>query len=307
MQIVPISFESIGVRSMSTFIETKDVNIIIDPGVSLAPYRYGLKPHPFEIKRLEYSWEKIVNFAKKSDIIIITHYHYDHHNLWDDLNIYDNKEVLIKHPKENINFSQKRRAEKFIEKIKEKAKIIDYIDEKEYNIGNTIIKFSKPVFHGIDSRLGYVIEVFIEENFRFIHTSDVEGLTQEEQLSFIIENQPSMIILDGPLSYIPNFLKEDTLEKSLNNIINVIYKCPLEILILDHHFLRDLEWRKIAKKIFEVAKELNVKIQTAAQYMKLPLDMLEANRKKLYEEYPKAKYIGRKDKYIIQKFLFNKK
>jgi predicted metallo-beta-lactamase superfamily hydrolase len=69
-----------------------------------------------------------------------------------------------------------------------------------------------------------VIEVFIEEDFRFIHTSDVEGLIQEEQSSFIIENQPSMIILDGPLSYIPNFLKEEKLEKSLNNIINVIKK-----------------------------------------------------------------------------------
>ena len=140
---------------------------------------------------------------------------------------------------------------------------------------------------GLDiiSKRGYVIEVFIEESFRFIHTSDVEGLTQEEQSSFIIENQPNMIILDGPLSYIPNFLKEETLEKSLNNIINVIYKCPLEILILDHHFLRDLEWRKIAEKIFNIAEELNVKVQTAAQYMKLPLEMLEANRKKLYEEF----------------------
>ena len=152
-----------------------------------------------------------------------------------------------------------------------------------------------------------MIEVFIEEDFRFIHTSDVEGLIQEEQSSFIIENQPSMIILDGPLSYIPNFLKEEKLEKSLNNIINVIYKCPLEILILDHHFLRDLEWRRIAEKIFNIAEELNVKVQTAAQYMKLPLEMLEANRKKLYEEYPRARYTGRKDKYIIQKFLFNKK
>ncbi len=307
MKTILLAFDSMGVRSMSCFIETKDANIIIDPGVSLAPYRYGLRPHPIEIKRLEYSWDKIVKFANKSDIIIITHYHYDHHNVWDDLNIYDGKKVLIKNPKENINFSQKRRAEKFLKRIEGRASMIDYIDGKEYAIGDTIIKFSNPVFHGMDSRLGYVIEVFIKEDLNFIHTSDVEGLLQDEQLSFIIENQPNMIIIDGPLSYIPNFSKMDIIEKSIMNIINVINKCPLETLILDHHFLRDLEWKNIAEKVFEIAEEKNVKVCTAASYMKLPLDMLEANRKKLYENYPKAKYIGKKDKYIIRKFLFNEK
>lgn len=307
MKIIPLAFDSMGVRSMSCFVETKDVNIIIDPGVSLAPYRYGLRPHPFEIKRLEYSWDKIVKFANKSNIIIITHYHYDHHNVWDDLNIYEDKKVLIKHPKENINFSQKRRAEKFLKRIEGRASMIDYIDGKEYTIGDTIIKFSNPVFHGIDSRLGYVIEVFIKEDLNFIHTSDVEGLLQEEQISFIIENQPNVVILDGPLSYIPNFSKINMIEKSIMNIINIINKCPLETLILDHHFLRDLEWKNIAEKIFKIAEKENVKICTAASYMKLPLDMLEANRKKLYEKYPKEKYIGKNDKYIIRKFLFKEK
>jgi predicted metallo-beta-lactamase superfamily hydrolase len=44
-RIVPLAFDSFGVRSMSTFVETDDLRILIDPGVALAPIRYGLEPH----------------------------------------------------------------------------------------------------------------------------------------------------------------------------------------------------------------------------------------------------------------------
>jgi len=49
MRIVPLSFDSLGARSMATYVETRDVKIFIDPGVSLAPSRYGLPPHEVEI------------------------------------------------------------------------------------------------------------------------------------------------------------------------------------------------------------------------------------------------------------------
>lgn len=43
MNIVPLAFESMGVRSMATFVET-DQRILIDPGTSIAPKRFGF-PH----------------------------------------------------------------------------------------------------------------------------------------------------------------------------------------------------------------------------------------------------------------------
>ena len=45
-RIVPLAFDSFGVRSMATFVETDDLKVLIDPGVALAPVRYGLEPHP---------------------------------------------------------------------------------------------------------------------------------------------------------------------------------------------------------------------------------------------------------------------
>lgn len=38
-KIVPLTFDSFGVHFMATFIETHDLKILIDLGVSLAPIR----------------------------------------------------------------------------------------------------------------------------------------------------------------------------------------------------------------------------------------------------------------------------
>ena len=78
MKIVPLAAESLGVRSSATFVETTDVRILIDPGVSLAPVRFGLPPHPLEIRAMNESWRTIKEYAARSDILVITHYHFDH-------------------------------------------------------------------------------------------------------------------------------------------------------------------------------------------------------------------------------------
>ncbi|RLG69602.1 MAG: hypothetical protein DRO07_01990, partial [Candidatus Iainarchaeum archaeon] len=77
MKILPIAFDSMGTRSMCTFVKTRDVKILIDPGVALGPSRYGLPPHPIEIKRREEHWQAIVKYAMQADVLIVTHYHYD--------------------------------------------------------------------------------------------------------------------------------------------------------------------------------------------------------------------------------------
>ncbi|MDI6904455.1 MAG: hypothetical protein QMD13_03040 [Candidatus Bathyarchaeia archaeon] len=52
-RIVPLAFDSFGVRSMATFVETDDLRILIDPRVFLTPGSYGLEPHPLEWERLD--------------------------------------------------------------------------------------------------------------------------------------------------------------------------------------------------------------------------------------------------------------
>jgi predicted metallo-beta-lactamase superfamily hydrolase len=278
-----------GVRSMCTQVITKDVSILIDPSVSLAPIRFGYPPHPIELKRMDDNWNEILNLSKGIDIIILTHYHFDHFS-WDQPKQFKDKVLLIKHPTEKINFSQKGRASYFLEQIKNLPKKLEYADGKEFEFGKTKIKFSQPVFHGTNQRLGFVIEVLIEEkNYKFIHTSDVEGPSQEDQTEFILKNKPNLVILDGPLSYMIYRFGVKALEDSVKNMIKIVENCPLEALVVDHHFLRDLKWKEKIAKVFEVANKKKIKILTAAEFAGKEVEMLEARRKELYQKYPEMK------------------
>ena len=121
MDIDFIAFDSFGVKSMCTSIATKDCRIVIDPGIA---YETGSFPCSFaERIRLVGKYEKRIKEAcKKADIIIITHYHYDHHI--PEAGMYKDKILIIKDPKKNINRSQRKRAEYFLSLVNEKAKEI---------------------------------------------------------------------------------------------------------------------------------------------------------------------------------------
>ncbi|MGZ7117603.1 MAG: MBL fold metallo-hydrolase, partial [Methanobacterium sp.] len=73
MKIIPLAFESLGVRSMSTFVET-DQKILIDPGTSIAPKRFGYPPWKNEFEALYKSRARIEEYAKEANIITISHY-----------------------------------------------------------------------------------------------------------------------------------------------------------------------------------------------------------------------------------------
>ncbi|HDD70499.1 MAG TPA: hypothetical protein ENG19_05150, partial [Candidatus Bathyarchaeota archaeon] len=243
-KIVPLAFDSFGVRSMATFVETSDLKILIDPGVSLAPLRYGLEPHPLELQRLDETWETIKQYAEDSDVLIVTHYHYDHHDP-NHPELYKAKRVFIKHPTENINKSQKSRAAFFLEAIKGLPKKIEISDGNTFLLGKTRIAFSKAVCHGTNPRLGYVTEVSIKSNNeKFLHTSDVEGPSLEEQIKFILEEKPDVLFVDGPMTYMLGYRYSfKSLEISNNNLVKAMRETGLQTLVLDHHFLRDLKYK----------------------------------------------------------------
>jgi predicted metallo-beta-lactamase superfamily hydrolase len=284
MEIIPIAYDSMGVRSMATFVKTKDLAITIDPSVSLAPSRYGLPPHKLEIERMNEKWNEIKDFVIKSDAIAITHYHYDHHNP-EEVEILDGKKLLLKHPKEKINRSQLGRASYFLDKLKEINAEIDFCDGNAYEFGNTYVEFSKPVFHGANQKLGFVVEIFISEgDDSFLFSSDVEGPIHEDQTAFIIEKKPKIVFIDGPMSYMLGYrFSGDSFNKAIENIKRVLEVA--EIVVLDHHLLRDLKWREKLTELFNYAEQLEVKLQSASEFIGKPEELLEARRKELYQKY----------------------
>ncbi len=297
MEIKLLAFDSFGVRSMATWVSTKDVRVMIDPGVALAPRRYGLPPHPLEFNRLRECGETVAEYAGDSDLIIVTHYHYDHHDLGDliPLEVYRGKEVYVKHPEENINPSQKfERAPLFLGKIRNLPRKLGYADNNQLTIGKTTIRFSRAVPHGSDPKLGYVVEVSISDGeTKLVYTSDVEGPVLEEQAKFVLEEKPNILIVDGPMTYMLGYRYSlENLESALRNLKEIITKTPVETLILEHHFMRDLNYKIIAGPVYKAANSRKVKVLTAAEYAGRKIEMLEAIRPELYKKF---KPEGRKE------------
>src|SRR3990170_1030900 len=138
-RVTPIGFESLGVRSMCTFIETADVRVLVDAGVALGP-RFRKLPHPREYLARNICRAKIREFAAKADVITVSHYHNDHHTpnyietVWlgssseESEQIYQDKIVLVKDIRNAINFSQRRRGwmfQQFVKKIGKKCEVAD--------------------------------------------------------------------------------------------------------------------------------------------------------------------------------------
>ncbi|NPA22871.1 MAG: hypothetical protein GXO23_01045 [Crenarchaeota archaeon] len=287
MEIKLLAFDSFGVRSMSTFIQTRDVIVHIDPAVSLAPRRYNLPPHRREVERLIECAREIERHARDADIIIVTHYHYDHHDPGKliPVDIYKNKIVYIKDPKNRINKSQMQRASRFLSLIKDIAREIKVAERQEIKIGSTLIKISDAVPHGVNDRLGYVVEVSIrDDEKKVLYTSDVEGPPLEEQVKFIIEEKPDILILDGPMTYMLGFrYSKKALEASMNNIRKIV-DSGVKTIVIDHHFMRDLKYRERLADVYKYSEEKGTKMISAAEFMNRPIEMLEAMRDKLYQE-----------------------
>lgn len=285
MNIQPIAADSLGTRSMATLINTANTTIAIDPSAALGPLRYRLPPHPLEIQQLQQHTEQIRNAAKNSDVLIITHYHFDHHNP-EEADMFSGKTVLVKHPLKNINKSQMKRAEYFLKQITPVADRIEYADGRSFEFEETNIIFSNPVYHGTNNRLGYVTEVtLIDGNEVFTFTSDVEGPSIEAQTEFILKSNPDTLYVDGPMTYMLGYrYSHRSLEASIENLTRIIHSTDVKTLILDHHLLRDLRWKDHMSSVFETAETGGVEVKTAAEYAGMKNNMLEARRRELYEE-----------------------
>ncbi|OYT26695.1 MAG: MBL fold metallo-hydrolase [Thermoprotei archaeon ex4572_64] len=140
-------FDSLGAKSACIAITSSIGKIIIDPGVAEMQPSY---PLPIEEKfRLRgRALSKIENACKKAKVIIITHYHYDHHVLPDDPDIKSGREfylngklLILKNPNMYINESQWNRARLFLTKI---LQLVND-DLSKYLTNSEVQEFEDPV------------------------------------------------------------------------------------------------------------------------------------------------------------------
>ena len=308
IKVTPLAAESFGVRSMCTLVETPDVTVLLDAGISLCPYRFGFPPHPTEFRTIAKLRKRISEAAHKAEVVTISHYHFDHHTPsyedwlvnWTEAHetarqIYQGKKVLMKNPREKINASQRQRAWLFQKTGGKYAHALETADCKTFTFGNeTFLRFSEAVPHGTDdSMLGWVIMVLIEyEDERFMFAPDVQGPMSAHTLKLIKGAKPQAIMLGGPPFYLGGFkVNEAQLRLGLKNLVAVVETAPLTI--LEHHALRDESWQKRTKQAYEAAFKTGHKLMTAAEFAGQENNFLESKRKTLYVEIPPSKEFER--------------
>lgn len=283
MEIVPLAAESLGVRSMATFVDTGEVRILCDPAAALGPLRYGYEPHAIELQRLENLTRCIEEMITLSDIVVITHYHFDHHDpVMADA--FEGKELLLKDGDRMTNRSQSRRCSYFLDRVRKLVKSLRIADGGSFSFSDTKITFSEPVPHGATGSLGYVLEVSIRRrNESFLYTSDVQGPCLKRQTSFIIREKPEVVLCDGPMTYmLGQSFSHALLRQVIDNLKTVLRLPSLRRLVLDHHLLRDLRWRERMQPLFDEADKRGIEVLTMAEMLGWPVDPLEAKRKELY-------------------------
>jgi len=330
----PVWFDSMGAKSSCSIVETPDINILIDPGISILHNSF---PASDDTKK---RWEKqgrnaILNQFEKADLIIITHYHYDHY-FRDNFEDIMGKKIFIKNPNEFINDSQRLRSEEFFKKLFLKLNITDFKtkssskeylnplselkiamnkdfktytkrrqellekgkiwfnkrvekwnsyqsipeievektkiyfpEEKEFSFGKTKIKFSKPLFHGIEfSRVGWVFSVTVEYDYeKLFYSSDLNGPIIEDYAQMIINENPDILILDGPMTYMFGYLlNKINLNRAIENAVNILKNVNAELIIYDHHLTREKRYKDRTKKVWETATKLNKNLITASEF-----------------------------------------
>jgi predicted metallo-beta-lactamase superfamily hydrolase len=288
LDIIPLAAESLGTRAMCLLIRTVDQVILFDPSVSLGPRRYGLPPHIDEIGSAYLSRQLILDVVTYAKIIIQSHYHGDHftlgeHRPYEFTNnlifqkVYGHRDkiILAKDNNTNINYNQKKRAHSL---WKQSEIQIHSADNKTFRFGQTRIIFSPPLPHG-PVQGSWVVSVIISDpTSKILITSDVNGPSSNEALEFILSYDVDIIILDGPSTYHPKQTSQQNFDafERINRIVDLDSS-----LIIDHHFLRDINWKSILTELGILNK-----IETLANLVNLPPMCLESLRKKLHEDNP---------------------
>jgi predicted metallo-beta-lactamase superfamily hydrolase len=304
IKITPLAAESFGVRSMCTLVETPDVTVLLDAGVSLCPYRFRLPPHPIEFQTIKTLRKNIAEAADKAEVVTISHYHFDHHTPsyedwvvnWTEANetarqIYQDKTVLMKNPRDKINASQRHRAWLFQKTGGKHAESMENADGKTFTFGKeTVLHFSEAIFHGSEnSMLGWVIMALVEYGGeRFMFAPDVQGPMSTHTVELIRAAKPQAIMIGGPPFYLGGFkVSESQLQLGLKNLTSVVEAVP--VTILEHHALRDESWRQKTRQVYAKATEVGHQIMTAAEFAGQENNFLESKRKTLYVENPPSK------------------
>jgi predicted metallo-beta-lactamase superfamily hydrolase len=277
MKVVPLGAESLGVRSMATYVECGATGLLLDPGATLAPSRYSLPPAEEEWEALRRANDRISAYAARAALVFVSHYHEDHFRT--DAASYAGRLVLAKDPRRMIAGQQARRAAALWSTLAPVARV-QSADGHVIREPDMVLRASAPLPHGVEgTALGSVVALTVEdprERQRFVFASDVQGPLSAVAAAYLLRERPTLLYLSGPPSYIEGELGRELIERGIDNLLRVIDGTGCRV-IMDHHALRDARALSRFARLWDTGR-----VMTAASYLGLPDAALEARRAQLW-------------------------
>jgi len=278
MEIEIVAAESLGVRSLCCIVRMGKRKILIDPGIALGYTRFRLLPHPLQVAVDERIQKRIIHAWATATDIVISHFHGDHVPL-PNANPYQlhlakvaslNAHAAIWVKSSSLSPTETKRSNAFSRAFNKQIIAAEGKAERG-------IRFSQPVPHGKAEGLEKVIMTRIEDDFTFVHASDIQ-LLNHEAISQIVSWTPDIVLASGPPLYLHKLSGSDV-EQAWQNAF--ILSKKVSTLILDHHLLRDLDG---AAWLDQLNSKAPGKVICCADFMGQSRMLLEAQRPQLYEE-----------------------
>jgi predicted metallo-beta-lactamase superfamily hydrolase len=277
MNVIPLAADSLGVRSVATYVECGATRILIDPGASLGASRFNLPPADEEWEALKRANDRISAYAGRASLIFISHYHEDHFRY--DPGIYRDKSVWAKDPRRLLGRTQGERAATLWQALADDCRL-DSAEGRRLETPDAVLTASPPLSHGPDgTELGYVIALTVtdrREGFRFVHASDVQGPLSPVATAYLIRERPHLLYVSGPPAYLEHRLGLAVIEQGIANLARIAEATGCRV-IMDHHALRDAGYRERFRRLWESGR-----VVTAAAFLGRDDTALECERRALW-------------------------
>jgi uncharacterized protein len=277
VKIIPLAADSLGVRSMATYIEAGTTGVLIDPGATLAPARYGLPPSAEEWEALKRANDRISAYATRARYVFVSHYHEDHFR--SDPVSYEGRVVLAKDPRRMVSGAQARRAGELWTALGDRARV-QPADGAALTTPDLDLRVSPPLPHGMEgTTLGYVVALTVSdfrEHQRFVFASDVQGPLSPVAAAWLIQQRPTTLYLSGPPSYVERDVGTAAIDRGVDNLRRILDATGCRV-IMDHYAMRDPRFATRFEALWATGR-----VVTAAAHLGVDAQPLEARRDRLW-------------------------
>jgi predicted metallo-beta-lactamase superfamily hydrolase len=279
MRVVPLAADSLGVRSMATYVECGTVRLLIDPGATLAPNRGGLPPSAPEWEALRRANDRISGYAARATLVFISHYHEEHFRY--DPGLYAGRPIWAKDPARQIGGAQRQRAAE-LRRALGRGVHIDAAEGRRWEVGDTVLEVSSALPHGEDGTpLGHVLALVVTDRLegrRFVFASDVQGPLSPVVTAWLIRQRPNLVYLSGPPSYLEREMGRSLIEHGVDQCARLVDATGCRV-IMDHYAVRDPRYQERFARLWQTGR-----VVTAAAFVGAADQPLEAHRRDLWSD-----------------------